>query len=1511
MEENSKKRSRKSKLVPRSCSDSDDENIAVMQKEIEETLVQIRNKNILKKLSQPPAPKPPQLSIKVEVEEFSEPREPDTDLNIRIDSIKSLAEPTAQPVPSTSKESPLPHLTLSDEIIRQELEKLSRETTTQADKRIEINVRNLIGKNRVVSPYSHIDEKLQSILRKKWTTWRNTFPAIREPPVLYKCDKCIKAWWHLYDFREHLLHKHKGKKSMTIQLQTFCHESHVIAYEAIGPELRKEKHRAKSNCWRCGEGVDAHMDLKCDKSSRYRCGSCLEKFYTCTLLFNHKSICPLYRKSAYIHGFVEDYPCTQCPVKLGTEMQLLNHMVLRHSVRSDLPTDWVLKPCASCNYAYASPTLHDCPAKAPVVSCKYCLQKFNTHTYHMMHLNFTEEEFPCRVCGVLLTKQCMELQHLMRHTNNYTAIYKCIYCVEPNYFPTLYLVNKHKFSIHKGQFESKNLLTCYDIVVVPKSLAATLPGFINSAHQRELESMSSTEKNFADVCDGIYHIITKNGKRRKSIITTDQPSKRPSVEKRMPNCSSEEVIDITLADSSQDEELDVEIIENPQEKIVIDITVPDSAQENEVVMRIPKPQQDNVTNNPQGNLNSEKLPENCQENVIDDIKVPLYLEDININVKLPNNTDASGDNSQEQCNGHTIDRTQENGNNDVPVPGNRQEGVNLHINMSECLQKSANPTEMSTDIINNIPPTEINQFDQYLVIKEEIIDCNDTTDFTPQEPAEIHEIKTENSVQVKEEPLDIVQKEVVLINHSNINTNNLSFNKTPITQAVDDKLGTHVVNDKLVVPNLKTCKMNSKLKSKAINDKLAVPNLKTCKKNSKLKSKAIKLGVKIDSKKLQNQINNKLRANMDYEKLKNNINCNQLRATINNSDKSKTNNSKLKANIGTLRDVIENDTLKTNSDKLKAHINKVRNSVENDTLETNSDELKASIDKLRNNVENNALKTSNDKSEANINKLRNDVKNDKLKTNNDKLGATNDELINEKLRDDNIKDFETKIDQFVIQIKQEVDPTDICDSFEVTEEEINFQIKEENLDEYIEDDLIILDPNNTVTMKYEMDPIANTPGTSEDVDIQTLLAPIRPTFKKVYQCRKCNFRGHHHEYKIHLEQEEHFAKRKKLGCLRKTKTENCREGLKYLCTKCHNSYQSIYKYIIHFHKVHEYAPQTCPKCFQHVLTIQSFQHHVQTHIRDNFVHIFVIQNKEAYDEKKTHQCKVCSEKVTPKTFFSHWESHLEILNVNDKPKENVPFSPSMEHKHELKKMLLLLQGKHPPGGPEDIPYTKLRNCIKCKRRFDRKNECKRHFIEHLLLDAYQEKHKYGYLRCQICSEDFQTSDKYKGHMREHGSLPIYKCELCDKTFSDSSNFTKHKKVHNLSVVICDICKKKFTAKIYLEKHIVTHQQMKPLVCKECDKVFYTESSYRKHISRGKTLFKCLSCNLFFSTTRKKWDHMWDVHKERNVQADCPICKKAYRKQQDVKNHLRTEHGQPRYRYVVKRKPRKSSAKRSR
>lgn len=57
-----------------------------------------------------------------------------------------------------------------------------------------------------------------------------------------------------------------------------------------------------------------------------------------------------------------------------------------------------------------------------------------------------------------------------------------------------------------------------------------------------------------------------------------------------------------------------------------------------------------------------------------------------------------------------------------------------------------------------------------------------------------------------------------------------------------------------------------------------------------------------------------------------------------------------------------------------------------------------------------------------------------------------------------------------------------------------------------------------------------------------------------------------------------------------------------------------------------------------------------------------------------------------------------------------------------------------------------------------------------------------------------------------------------------------------------------------------HEVMDPLVCKECGKLFYSESSYRRHMRQGRAQFKCKVCYIQFNAVKNMWDHMWEVRR---------------------------------------------------
>ncbi|XP_048002697.1 uncharacterized protein LOC125239217 [Leguminivora glycinivorella] len=422
----------------------------------------------------------------------------------------------------------------------------------------------------------------------------------------------------------------------------------------------------------------------------------------------------------------------------------------------------------------------------------------------------------------------------------------------------------------------------------------------------------------------------------------------------------------------------------------------------------------------------------------------------------------------------------------------------------------------------------------------------------------------------------------------------------------------------------------------------------------------------------------------------------------------------------------------------------------------------------------------------------------------------------------------------------------------------------------------------------EDDPIAVSPNasiqSSETSELSSLnLEPeviLKAGYRKrkIYKCNKCDYAGFHREYKDHINNH----------CTKPIAKEFIAD-VYYNCTKCDKCFPTLKKYALHFEK-HGYRYMSCPQCGQDFESATKLMPHLNNHLKAQFFKLQLIKSCEDTDNCKVYECKKCKETVNQEKWFEHWEKHLELLKPAEKD-QNVKIGERGERSlnaGSMKKVLEILTKQF----TNESKHAK--SCIVCSRVFERKNDTKRHLIEHLLEDAYANIVDNQLLRCQICEDLHRKPDNYKKHMRDHANLPIYKCGLCNKTFSDSSNFTKHKKIHNLKAYICDICSKRFQAKLSLEKHMQMHMETDPITCDKCPRVFYARSFYNRHYRQQHdklvTKFRCQLCKEKFASVREKWDHLWEVHKVRKEAADCPICGVSYRKFIDVKKHAYQVHG---------------------
>lgn len=235
------------------------------------------------------------------------------------------------------------------------------------------------------------------------------------------------------------------------------------------------------------------------------------------------------------------------------------------------------------------------------------------------------------------------------------------------------------------------------------------------------------------------------------------------------------------------------------------------------------------------------------------------------------------------------------------------------------------------------------------------------------------------------------------------------------------------------------------------------------------------------------------------------------------------------------------------------------------------------------------------------------------------------------------------------------------------------------------------------------------------------------------------------------------------------------------------------------------------------------------------------------------------------------------------------------------------------------------DCIICNVQFRSKFD----FYEHKKISHTLS--KYFYLTCKICGRCFVEQEKLKLHEKLHSDQL---CQLCDKRFNTQSSFLNHMQRHvsKLRVVMkkykqsCTCCEKECSNDNELSLHMnKVHFQIKPYSCDMCEKLYYTEHNLRNHkklhsvfskeqcefcnkmLSNrkklvihirkhiGDTPFFCQICNLSFYSQYLLKKHMISNHGGRYL---CKVCKTAFEKRSDLKDHSNTLHNYSMYKLYM-------------
>ncbi|XP_047522213.1 uncharacterized protein LOC125061088 isoform X24 [Pieris napi] len=315
-------------------------------------------------------------------------------------------------------------------------------------------------------------EKLLDRAFTQWCDWASLTEEPKDPPLFYKCYRCDMAWWHLAHFRYHIRVHEPSSLCVALEIND-TDECNIVAY------YRKSANKYIANiegkCWKCGENAFEHTKLN-------NCVGCKEPFSTCSKLRQHQWYCEGF-KNMHLELFASAekiFKCHLCRFYFFKTEDIKEHMILRHSVRSDVPIPGCAV-CEKCKDLVSYNDDHVCESKEYVKTCVACKKRVtkSSAAVHQIEGNVT-----CSVCNVKIVKSCATHLHALRHTMNYGLAYKCLTC---HFFIIFDLeqIQKHKMFYHSNRdFD-------YDLISVPKTIEDRLKS-TPAKHDSPVDSQKNT-----------------------------------------------------------------------------------------------------------------------------------------------------------------------------------------------------------------------------------------------------------------------------------------------------------------------------------------------------------------------------------------------------------------------------------------------------------------------------------------------------------------------------------------------------------------------------------------------------------------------------------------------------------------------------------------------------------------------------------------------------------------------------------------------------------------------------------------------------------------------------------------------------------------------------------------------------------------------------------------------------------------------------------------------------------